>query len=123
MHNGNEKGPPAIGRYPPDALHYLQAQVGPPGPRGPPGILIFFRCYQQSHFFISLSLSSLFVQINKLQLLQDLLVLLGHRDFKAYEENREILVLLELLVLQVQEACLDYQEKMLVNHFNKRIVE
>lgn len=37
MHGRSEKGPPAAGSYPPDALHYLQAQVGPPGPRGPPG--------------------------------------------------------------------------------------
>lgn len=35
MQGKNEKGPPA--NYPPDALHYLQSQVGPPGPRGPQG--------------------------------------------------------------------------------------
>lgn len=36
----NDKGPGAAG-YPPEAFHYLQAQVGPVGPRGPPGISKF----------------------------------------------------------------------------------
>lgn len=36
---GNEKGPGGVEPYSsiPDAFHYLQAQVGPVGPRGMPG--------------------------------------------------------------------------------------
>lgn len=34
---GNDKGPTGDS-YPPEPFHYLQAQVGPVGPRGLPGI-------------------------------------------------------------------------------------
>lgn len=40
MHGRSIKGP-LTGSYPPDAPHYLQAQIGPPGPRGPPGMCTF----------------------------------------------------------------------------------
>lgn len=36
---GNDKGPSGVEPYSiPDAFHYLQAQVGPVGPRGMPGM-------------------------------------------------------------------------------------
>lgn len=38
---GNDKGPSGVEPYSaiPDAFHYLQAQVGPVGPRGAPGTI------------------------------------------------------------------------------------